>query len=54
MMRTKKMINLLKTAIKNKHMYSLEEIEYMEQQLSFIENKVKEVQHKDYKGFGKK
>ena len=54
MMKTKKIINLLKTAIKNKHMYSLEEIEYIKQQLSFMENKVKEVQHKDYKGFGKK
>ena len=34
--------------------YSEQELEYMNQQLQVIEEEIKKLQHKDYKGFAKK
>jgi hypothetical protein len=53
-MRTTKIISQLKKAIKSEHLYSSEELQYMKEQLSFMEEKIKELSHKDYRGFGKK
>lgn len=54
-MRIKKMIKMLKEAIEEKsHLYSYDELEYMKNQLHMIESNVLKIQHKDYKGFGKK
>lgn len=53
-MRTKKIISQLKKAIKNEHLYTDTEISYMKEQLVFMETQLKELTHKDYRGFGKK
>lgn len=53
-MRTKKIISQLKEAIKNEHLYTDEELSYMREQLDFIETQLKQLTHKDYRGFGKK
>lgn len=54
-MRTKKMLRLLKEATKNQsHLYSVKELEYMDHQLKVIEEEIFKLEHKDYKGFGKK
>lgn len=53
-MRTKKIISSLKKALKEEYLYSDDEISYMREQLSFMETQLKELTHKDYKGFGKK
>ena len=53
-MRTKKIISQLKKAIKEEHLYTTTELEYMKDQLDFMENTVLKTQHKDYRGFGKR
>ena len=53
-MRTKKIISQLKKALREEHLYSSEELEYMRQQLNFMQNSILKAQHKDYRGFGKK
>lgn len=53
-MRVKKIIRELKNAIKQEHLYSSEELEYMKEQLDFMEKTMLKALHKEYKGFGKK
>lgn len=53
-MRTKKIISQLKKALRQEHLYNDTEISYMKEQLNFMETQIKELTHKDYKGFGKK
>lgn len=53
-MRTKKIISSLKNALKEEHLYTDDELSYMREQLSFMETELKELTHKDYRGFGKK
>jgi len=54
-MSLKKMLKLLKAATENhSKLYTLEELDYMKHQLQVIENEILRVEHKNYKGFGKK
>lgn len=54
-MKLKKMLKVLKeTTEKYSSNYSQEELDYMNQQLQVIESELKKLEHKDYKGFGKK
>ena len=53
-MKTKKIISSLKKALKERYLYSDSELSYMREQLSFMETELKELTHKDYRGFGKK
>jgi hypothetical protein len=51
-MRTKKAIQLIKQALKQDHLYSGEELQFMKTQLSVLE--LEKATSKEYKGFGKK
>jgi hypothetical protein len=54
-MKLKKMMKMLKEATDNhSSMYSDEELDYMSQQLKIIQEEVEKIEHKNYKGFGKK
>jgi t-SNARE complex subunit (syntaxin) len=53
-MREKKVLKLLKKAMKQDHLYSNEELEYMREQLKVVESHLKEKEVQNYKGFGKK
>lgn len=54
-MRTKKMLRLLKEATENNSsVYTEAELDYMKHQLQIIEEELLKLEHKDYKGFGKK
>jgi spore cortex formation protein SpoVR/YcgB (stage V sporulation) len=54
-MRLKKMLRLLKEATeKNSKIYTQAELDYMNHQLEVIEGEIKRLEHRDYKGFGKK
>ena len=54
-MRLKKMLRLLKEATdKNASIYTEKELEYMNHQLQVIEAEILRLEHRDYKGFGKK
>lgn len=54
-MRIKKMLKLLKKATEERSsFYSEEELEYMKNQLHIIEVEILKLEHKNYKGFGKK
>lgn len=54
-MKLKKMLKLLKDATeKNSDVYNQEELDYMKNQLQTIEGELKRLEHKDYRGFGKK
>lgn len=53
-MRTKKIVSQLKKAIKQEHLYTAAELEYMKEQLNLVETALLKAQHRDYKGFGKK
>jgi len=54
-MKLKKMLKLLKEATENQSkLYTEQELDYMKHQLSVIEGELLKVEHKDYKGFGKK
>lgn len=54
-MKTKKMLRLLKEATeKQAHLYSFKELEYMKHQLQIIGEELDKLEHKDYRGFGKK
>jgi hypothetical protein len=54
-MRLKKMLRLLKEVTENNSsIYTQDELDYMKHQLQVIENEILKVEHKNYKGFGKK
>jgi hypothetical protein len=54
-MRLKKMLRLLKEATeKNSSIYTQAELDYMNHQLQVIESEILKLEHRDYKGFGKK
>jgi hypothetical protein len=54
-MRLKKMLRLLKEATDKKaSLYTEKELEYMRHQLQVIESEILKLEHRDYKGFGKK
>jgi len=54
-MRLKKMLRLLKEATeKQSNLYTPDELEYMKHQLQVIEEELLKLEHKNYKGFGKK
>lgn len=54
-MKLKKMVKLLKEVTNNKdNLYTEEELNYMKEQLKVIESGILELEHKNYKGFGKK
>ena len=54
-MRLKKMLRLLKEATDNKSdLYTPAELDYMKHQLQVIEEEILKLEHKNYKGFGKK
>lgn len=54
-MRIKKMLRLLKEATEKKaSLYTEKELEYMRYQLQVIEGEILKLEHRDYKGFGKK
>jgi hypothetical protein len=54
-MRLKKMLKLLKEATENKtSIYTQAELDYMNHQLEVIDSELKRLEHRDYKGFGKK
>ena len=49
------MVKLLKEVTANKdNLYTEEEVNYMKNQLQEIEGEILELEHKNYKGFGKK
>lgn len=54
-MKLKRMLRLLKKATEEQSdLYSESELNYMKDQLQVIESELKKLEHKDYKGFGKK
>lgn len=54
-MKLKKMIRLLKEATENQSkLYTPAELDYMNHQLQIIEEEILTLEHKNYKGFGKK
>jgi len=54
-MRLKKMLRLLKEATENQSkLYTPAELDYMNHQLQVIEEEILKLEHKNYKGFGKK
>jgi hypothetical protein len=54
-MRLRKMLRLLKEATENQtKFYTPAELDYMKHQLQVIEDEINRVEHKNYKGFGKK
>jgi len=54
-MKLKKMVKVLKE-LTDKHSmnYSFAELDYMNHQIEMIDNEINRLEHKDYKGFGKK
>jgi uncharacterized small protein (DUF1192 family) len=53
-MKIKKMLKALKEATENQsHLYSVQELEYMNHQLKIIEEEILRLEHKNYRGFGK-
>jgi hypothetical protein len=54
-MKIKRMLKMLKDATGNKsNLYSKSELDYMNHQLQIIEEEILKLEHKNYKGFGKK
>jgi hypothetical protein len=54
-MKIKKMLKALEEITENQsHLYSVQELEYMNHQLEIIKEEILKIEHKDYKGFGKK
>jgi hypothetical protein len=54
-MRLKKMLRVLKEATETKSkLYTQGELDYMNHQLTIIEEEILKLEHKNYKGFGKK
>jgi septation ring formation regulator EzrA len=54
-MKLKKMLRMLKEATEKKsQLYSPAELDYMNHQLQVIEGEIERIEHRDYKGFGKK
>jgi len=54
-MRLKRMLKLLKEATENQSkLYTQAELDYMKNQLQVIEEEILKLEHKNYKGFGKK
>ena len=54
-MRLKKMLKMLKEATENNsQIYTQSELDYMNHQLGVIKGEIEKLEHKDYKGFGKK
>jgi hypothetical protein len=53
-MKEKNVLKMLKRAMKQDHLYSDEELEYMREQLKVVESHIKEQEVQNYKGFGKK
>lgn len=54
-MRLKRMLKLLKEATENQSkLYTPAELDYMNHQLQVIEEEITKLEHKNYKGFGKK
>jgi hypothetical protein len=54
-MRLKKMLKLLKEATENNsQIYTQSELDYMNHQLEVIGKEIERLEHRDYKGFGKK
>ena len=54
-MRLKRMLKLLKEATENQSkLYTPAELDYMKHQLQVIEEEMLRLEHKHYKGFGKK
>lgn len=54
-MKLKKMLRLLKEATENQsNLYTEEELDYMRYKLQVIEEELLKLEHKNYKGFGKK
>lgn len=54
-MKLKKMVRLLKEATENQSkLYTPAELDYMKHQLQIIEEEILNLEHKNYKGFGKK
>jgi hypothetical protein len=54
-MKLKKMLKLLREATENNSsIYTQAELDYMNHQLEVIEGELKRLEHRDYKGFGKK
>lgn len=54
-MKIKKMLKMLKEATeKQSHLYSFAELDYMRHQLQVITEEIQKIEHRDYKGFGKK
>jgi len=54
-MRLKRMLKMLKEATeKQSQLYTPAELDYMKHQLKIIEEEILKLEHKNYKGFGKK
>lgn len=54
-MKLKKMLKMLKEVTENQSkLYTPAELDYMTHQLQVIEEELLKLEHKDYKGFGKK
>jgi Txe/YoeB family toxin of Txe-Axe toxin-antitoxin module len=52
-MRKNKLIKQIENAIKNEYLYSDEELRYMKTQLNELKFLIKDLDKKNYKGFGK-
>ena len=52
LMRSKQLLRNLKKALKQDHLYSSDEIDFMKKQLSLLEGELSSKQ-KEFKGFGK-
>ena len=52
LMRSKQLLRNLKKALKQDHLYSSDEIDFMKKQLSLLEGELSPKQ-KEFKGFGK-
>lgn len=54
-MKLKKMLKTLKEITETQSkLYTPAEVDYMKSQLQIIESEISKIEHKDYKGFGKK
>jgi hypothetical protein len=54
-MKIRKMVKLLNEAItERKSLYTEKELDYMKDQLNIIQEELQRIEHKNYKGFGKK
>jgi ubiquinone biosynthesis protein UbiJ len=54
-MKLKKMVKYLKRITEEQSsIYTEKELNYMKHQLDVIESELKRLEHRDYKGFGKK